>query len=53
MPVVDAILAIAIIIFIVAGVMRGFSGFGAASLIVPVLGFVHGPPIVVAAPNLW
>ena len=48
MPVVDANLAIAIITVILAGVMRGFSGFGAAMLIVPVLSFLYGPPIAAA-----
>jgi uncharacterized protein len=48
MPAIDANLAIAITTVLAAGVMRGFSGFGAAMLIVPVLSLIYGPPIAVA-----
>ncbi len=48
MPVLDADLTIAIITILAAGTMRGFSGFGAAMLIVPVLSILYGPPIAVS-----
>jgi hypothetical protein len=48
MPVLDANLAIAVATVLVAGTLRGFSGFGAALLIVPVLSLVYGPPIAAA-----
>lgn len=42
-PLVDARLALAIAAVLIAGGLRGFSGFGAAMVVMPALGGLYGP----------
>ena len=45
-------LAILGVVVLAAGILRGFSGFGSALLVVPVLGFTVGPAAAVAIATL-